>query len=81
MPGDVANPVALSPNTRSDADARVQLHAHLKVPLQDGFGHRKTSAGRGFALEAMHHGLMIALLVGLWLGGGRAEGRTVDGFV
>lgn len=81
MPRNIADPVALAPDTRPDTDARVQLHAHLKVSLQNRLGHRKASAGGGLALEALYHGLMVALLVWLGLGRCRVDGRAVNGFV
>ena len=36
--GDVSHPVALSPNTRPNADFGVQLHAHLEIALENRFG-------------------------------------------
>ena len=38
VPRNVADPVTLTPNTRSDRDLRIQLHAHLKIALKDRFG-------------------------------------------
>ena len=74
---DVSHPISLSPDARSDTDLRIQLHAHLKVALEDGFGDRKGAGGGGVALEA-DHGVVIALL-GFGLG---SDCRSaIDGFV
>lgn len=77
MTRDVANPIALSPNARSNTDLWVQLHAHLKIAFEDGFGDREGARGRGVALKA-DHGVVITLL-----GFGRgSDGRSaVDRFV
>ena len=45
MTRDVSDPIALSPNARSDTDLGVQLHAHLEVAFEDGFGDRKGARG------------------------------------
>lgn len=75
--GDVANPVPLSPNTRSNTDLRVQLDTHLEIALENRFGDGKGARGRGVALEA-DHGVVITLL----RFGGGSDGRSaVDGFV
>ena len=39
VPRNVADPVALTPNPRSDRNLRIQLHAHLKIALKDRFGY------------------------------------------
>jgi hypothetical protein len=50
---DERDPVALAPDALSDADFRVQLHAHLKVALESGFGDGEAAAPKGaVALEA-----------------------------
>ena len=74
---DVSNPITLSPDTRSNTDLRVQLHAHLEIAFENGFRDGKGARGRGVALEA-DHGVMITLL-GF---GGRSDcGGAVDGFM
>lgn len=77
MTGDVSNPIALSPNARSNTDLRVQLYAHLEIALENGFGDGKGARGGGVALEA-NHGVVITLL---GFGGGCDGGSAVDGFV
>lgn len=77
MTRDVSNPIALTPNARTDTDLRVQLHAHLEVALENGFGDGKGAGGRRVALKA-DHGVVVTLL-GFGRGG---DGRSaVDGFV
>lgn len=78
MPGDVADPIALTPNTRSDGDFRIQLHAHLEIALEDRFRDRKRARSGGIALEAANHGLVVALFGRF---GGRDGRGAVDGFV
>lgn len=77
MTGDVSNPVALTPNARTDTDLRVQLHAHLEIALENGFRDRKGAGGGGVALKA-NHGVVITLL---GFGRGSDGGGAVDGFV
>ena len=77
MTRDVSNPIALTPNARSDADLGVQLHAHLEIALENRFGDRKGARRRGIALET-DHGVVITLL---GFGGGSDSRSTVDGFV
>ena len=75
--GDVSDPIALSPDARADTDLGVQLHAHLEVAFEDGFGYGKGARGGGVALEA-DHGVVIALL---GFGGGGDGRGAVDGFM
>lgn len=78
MPRDVADPIALTPDTRSDGDFRIQLHAHLEIALKNRLRNGERARGGGIALEAANHGLVIALFGRF----GRRDGRgTVDGFV
>ncbi len=77
MTRDVSNPIALSPNARSNTDLGVQLHAHLEIALKNRFGDRKGARRRGVALEA-DHGVVITLL---GFGRGSDSRSTVDGFV
>lgn len=78
VPGDVSNPIALPPDTRSNTDFGVQLHAHLKIAFENRFRYRKGAGSRGIALEA-NHGVVIALLG--FVGGGGDGRSAVDGFV
>ena len=77
MTRDVSHPIPLSPNTGSNTDLGVQLHAHLEIALEDGFRDGKGARCRGVALEA-DHGVVIALLR---FGRGGDGGSAVDGFV
>ena len=78
MTRDEPNPVALSPDARTNTDPRVQLHAQLEIALENGFGNWEGARGGGVALEAQH-GVVVAFL---GLLGGRGGGRgAVDGFV
>ena len=77
---DISDPAPLAPDAGPHRDLRVQLHADLEIPLQDGFGDGEAPGGRGLALEPAHHRLVVALLVGLGLRGG-LDGRAVDGFM
>lgn len=77
MTRDVSNPVALSPNARSNTDLWIQLHAHLKIAFENGFGDREGARGRGVALKA-DHGVVITLL---GFGRGCDSRSAVDRFV
>ena len=79
MPTDITNPVSLPPNTGTNANPRIQLHAHLEIPLQNRLWNGKAPRSTRLPLEA-HHGVMVAFLALLWLRR-RVHGRTVDGFV
>lgn len=80
MSADISDPAPLAPDARTHGDLRVQLHADLEIPLQDGLGDGEAAGGRRLALEPTHHRLVVALLVGLRLRGG-LDGRAVDGFM
>lgn len=83
---DITDPVSLSPDPGANADLRIQLHAHLKVPLKRRFWNLQRAADTRVALEsAGDHGIVVSLLMGLVAatGGGveRSWGGTVDGFM
>lgn len=79
MAADVADPIALSPDTWADRNLRVELDAHLKVAFEgrfrDGIGARR---GGRVTLEAIDHGVKVTLLRSL-VGGG--DWGTIDCFV
>ena len=79
MTGDVADPVALTPDTRTDRDFRIKLNTHLEIALEDGLGDWKRARSGGVAYKTAHdHGLVIALFRNLcW----SLNGSAVDGFV
>lgn len=77
---NISDPAPLAPDAGTHWDLRVQLHADLEIPLQDGFGDGEAPGGRSLALESTHHGLVVALLIWLGLRGG-LDGRAVDGFM
>ena len=82
MPTDKAHPIPLAPYPRTDADLRVQLHAHLEVSLEGGFRNRKGPRPAAVTLEPINHGLVVALFCAAWGFGLRGvRGRAVDGFV
>ena len=78
MTRDVADPIALSPYAWTDIDFRVELNAHLKIALENGLWDGERACGRGIALEAADHCVVIAFLG--WFGW--CYGRSaVDGFM
>ena len=78
MATDEADPVALTPNTRSDGNLWVQLDAHLEIALQARLWDRIRTRGRRIALEAIDHGVEVSLLGSLDRGWYRS---TVDSFM
>lgn len=62
MTTDEANPVALTPNTRSDRDFWVQLNTHLEIALKIRFWNRIGARRRGVALKSIDHGIKISFL-------------------
>ena len=80
MATDVAHPVALAPNARSNRDLGVELHAELKVTFKGRLGDGSCLRDRGAALEAtVQHGVEVPLL--WFLGRGGLGRRTVDRFM
>ena len=58
MSGNITDPIPLPPDSMSDRDFGVQLHAHLEIALEGGFGNGPGPVdGGGIALEAIHHGV------------------------
>lgn len=62
MSTDEANPVALTPNSRSDRDFWVQLNAHLEIALEVRLRNRIGPRRRGIALKSIDHGIKISFL-------------------
>lgn len=86
MPTDIAHPIPLAPDPRPNADLRVQLHAHLKVPLKRRFRDLQRSTDTRIPLEpARRHAIVVSFLAGFLGTAGRGiEGRrggTIDGLV
>lgn len=81
MSADIANPIPLPPNRRTNADPRIELDAHLKVTFKDRLWDGKASGSRNLALETRDHCFVITLLGRFGLGGCGLDGRAVDGFV
>lgn len=79
MAADIADPIALSPDTWADRNLRVELYAHLEVAFEgrfrDGIGARR---GGRVTLEAIDHGVKVTLLRSL-VGGG--DWGTINCFV
>lgn len=63
MSADVADPVALTPNARTDGDFGVELNAHLKVSLKSWFRDGISASGRRIALETIDHSIKVTFLV------------------
>lgn len=79
MATDIADPIALAPNARTNGDFWIQLHTHLKIAFERGLRDRIGTRGGRVALEAINHRVEIALLVrGLV---GRGDGGAIDGFM
>ena len=80
MTRDIADPIALTPNTRTNRDPRVQLNTHLKIAFEHRFRDGKGSRRGRVTLEARHHSLVVAFG---WFGsfGGSGVRSAVDGFV
>lgn len=86
MPAHETDPFPLPPNAGPDANLRVQLHAHLEVPLERGFWNGEATGAGAVALEAIQHDVVVSFLrraSGRFGGRGRVRvrGRAVDGFV
>lgn len=85
MPTDEADPIALTPDPRSDRDLGVELHTHLKIPLEIGLWDRKRmGGGGGGALKAIDHCIEISFLGRFrWrmLGGAAIDCLMKDGIV
>lgn len=79
MSTDVADPVALAPNARTDGDFRIQLHTHLKIAFECGFGDGIGTRGGRVALEAINHRVEIALLI--WGFVWRGDRGAIDSFM
>ena len=62
MATNETNPVALTPNTRSDRDFWIQLNAHLEIALKVGFWNRIRASRRGIALKSVDHSIKVSLL-------------------
>ena len=86
MPTHITDPISLPPNPRPNTDLRIQLHAHLKIPLKRGLWNLQRPAYARIPLEpARDHGIVVTLLVGFVAAAGssieRSGGRAIDGFV
>lgn len=77
MPAHETDPFPLTPDAWANADFRVQLQAHLKVPLERRFRNRKSPGSSAVALEAVEHDIVVSFLrgaAGRLGGGGRVGG-------
>jgi hypothetical protein len=82
VPGNVADPIPLAPDAVPDGYLRVQLDAHLEVPLEGGLGDRPGPVdGRRITLEAIHHGIQITFLGHLTRRRRGGHGSPVDGLM
>lgn len=77
---DVADPVALTPNARTNGDFGVELNAHLKVSLKSWFRDGIGASGRRIALETIDHSIEVTFLV-RGLDGWCRDWGSVDSFV
>lgn len=78
MPADITDPVALTPDARPNGDLGVELHAHLKIPLESRLRDRVGPRSGRVPLEAVDHGVEVPFLRRLiW----RGDRGAVDGFM
>lgn len=64
MPAHETDPFPLAPNAGADANLGVELHAHLEVPLERGFGNGEAPGAGAVALETVQHDVVVAFLGG-----------------